>query len=123
MLLSADVTMKKAEEEKPEFSLSIEKPIRPVHPVRPIVNTGVVYQDNYYTESYNTDCGGYLEIIAKKDAIILSLQKELHALKSKEQKQLQQTLKAQYDEEMKKFEKSQNSIKTKNSITISKEPI
>ncbi|MBA1421036.1 MAG: hypothetical protein FAF03_09355 [Epsilonproteobacteria bacterium] len=38
--LFAKVEMKAAKKEKPDISLPIEKPIRPIHPVRPIINTG-----------------------------------------------------------------------------------
>ena len=123
MSLSADVVMQKAKKEKPEISLPIEKPIRPIHPARPVINTGVVYQDNYYNDNYQTNCNQYMDIIAQKDETILALQKELNALKSQEQQKLQATLKAEYDAEMKKFEKSQSRVKTHNSITISTEPI
>ena len=118
--ISADVVMQKAEKKKPEISLPIEKPIRPV---RPVINTGVVYQDNYYNETYTTNCNQYLEIIAQKDETIMALQKEIHALKSKEQQKLQQNLKTQYDAEMKKFENRSSSINTKNSAVISDRPI
>ena len=123
MYLSADVIMKKALEEDPEISWPIEKPIRPIHPVRPVINTGIVYQDNYYNENYQTSCDEYLKIIAQKDETILALKQEIEALKRKEQQELQQSLKVQYDAQMKKFEKSKSSIKTNNSITISEEPI
>ena len=115
--------MKKAPEEDPEISLPIEKPIRPIHHVRPVINTGIVYQDNYYNENYQTGCDEYLKIIAQKDETILALKQEIEALKRKEHQQLQQSLKAQYDAKMKKLEKSKSSIKTNNSITISEEPI
>ena len=121
--ISADVVMKKAEKEKPEISLPIEKPIRPIHPIRPIVNTGIVYQDNYYNDNYTSTCQQYIDILAKKDEEILALRSELSKLQNKEQQKLSKSLKKSYNEELEAFENRKNSIKTKNSVTISTEPI
>jgi len=121
--ISADVVMKKAEKEKPEISLPIEKPIRPIHPIRPIVNTGIVYQDNYYNDNYTSNCQQYIDILAKKDEEILALRSELSKLQNKEQQKLSKSLKKSYNEELEAFENRKNSIKTKNSVTISTEPI
>jgi len=121
--ISADVVMKKPEKEKPEISLPIEKPIRPIHPIRPIVNTGIVYQDNYYNENYTSSCKEYIDILAQKDEEILALRSELEKLQSKEQQKLSKTLKKSYKEELEAFENRKSSIKTKSSVTISDEPI
>ena len=121
--ISADVVMKKAEKEKPEISLPIEKPIRPIHPIRPIVNTGIVYQDNYYNDNYTSNCQQYIDILAKKDEEILALRSELSKLQNKEQQKLSKSLKKSYEEELEAFKNRKNSIKTKNSVTISTEPI
>ena len=123
VLISADVVMKKAEKEKPEISLPIEKPIRPIHPIRPIVNTGIVYQDNYYNDNYTSNCQQYIDILAKKDEEILALRSELSKLQNKEQQKLSKSLKKSYNEELEAFENRKNSINTKNSVTISTEPI
>ena len=121
--ISADVVMKKPEKEKPEISLPIEKPIRPIHPIRPIVNTGIVYQDNYYNENYTSSCKEYIDILAQKDEEILALRSELEKLQSKEQQKLSKTLKKSYKEELEAFENRKSSIKIKSSVTISDEPI
>ena len=121
--ISADVVMKKAEKEKPEISLPIEKPIRPIHPIRPIVNTGIVYQDNYYNDNYTSNCQQYIDILAKKDEEILALRSELSKLQNKEQQKLSKSLKKSYNKELEAFENRKNTIKTKNSVTISTEPI
>ena len=118
--ISADVVMKKAEKEKPEISLPIEKPIRPI---RPIVNTGIVYQDNYYNEHYTSNCQQYIDTLAQKDEEILVLRSELKKLKNKEQMQRSEVLKKSYEAELKAFDNRKSSIKTKSSVTISKEPI
>jgi len=119
----ADVSLQKAKKEKPEISLPIEKPIRPIHPIRPIVNTGIVYQDNYYNENYTSNCQQYVDILAQKDAEISALKSKLEALENKEQLQRSEALKKSYDAELKAFENRKSSIKTKSSVTISKEPI
>jgi len=123
MVLFSDVTMKKAEKEKPEISLPIEKPIRPIHPIRPIINTGIVYQDNYYNDNYISSCQQYIDILVQKDEEILALKIELEKLQNKEQQKLSKSLKKSYEEELDAFDNRKSSIKTKNSVTISNEPI
>ncbi len=122
-MVFAEVTMQKAEKEKPEISLPIEKPIRPIRPVVPIVNTGIVYQDNYYNEHYTSSCQQYIDILAQKNEEILALKSELQKLQNKEQQKLSKTLKKSYEAELEAFENRKSSIKTKSSVTISKEPI
>jgi hypothetical protein len=118
----ADVAMKSIIKEESVISLPIEKPIRPIRPVNPIVRPVIVHQDNYYNTNYN-DCSSYIELLAQKDEEILALKEEVSLLRSKEQVHLQKSLKATHDAELKKFETRQNSVKTHNSISISKEPI
>jgi len=84
------------------ITLPITRPVRPV--VRPIVNTGLVHQDNYYNTTYETNCDKYIEILAQKDKEILELKQQIESLKNKDQVNLQKSLKAEFDKEMKKFE-------------------
>jgi TolA-binding protein len=121
--LSADVTMKKAEEE-PEYRPPVLPPIeKPIRPVRPVINTGIVYQDNVYQENYQNSCVHLQQVIEQQDALIAQLQNELEELRAKEQQKLQETLRKKYEQQMKTFEKSSSSVSTTNSITISSEPI
>ena len=73
--LFADITMKKSKKEKPEIVL-------PIHPIRPIVNTGIVYQDNSYNEHYTSNCQHYIDILAEKDKEILTLRSKLANLQN-----------------------------------------
>ncbi|PHS32480.1 MAG: hypothetical protein COA92_06295 [Sulfurovum sp.] len=116
----ADVIMKKPEKEKPEVSLPIEKPI---HPIRPIIRPAILYQDNYYNTNYASSCDSYIQIIVKKDEEMASLAKELELLRSKDQARLQKKLKATHEAELKKFEERKSSVKSENTITISREPV
>lgn len=93
MFISADVLMQKAKNEDPEISLPLKKPIHPLRLIRPIINTGIVYQDNYYTSRYETNCDKYIEILAQKDQEILELKQEIERLKSKEQAKMQKNSK------------------------------
>jgi hypothetical protein len=61
--------------------------------------------------------------LAKKDEEILALRSELSKLQNKEQQKLSKSLKKSYNEELEAFENRKNTIKTKNSVTISTEPI
>jgi len=122
--ISADVVMK-APVKTPEVSLPIEKPIRPIRPdnsVRPIVNTGIVYQDNYYNDNYVSNCQQYIDTLTRKDEEILALKLELEKLKNKEQKKLSKSLQQSYEAELEAFENRKSSIKTKSSVTITNEP-
>ena len=125
-MVFADLSMQKETRERPEISLPIEKPIRPIGPVRPIqpiVNTGVVYQDNYYNENYVSNCQQYIDILAQKDDEILALRSEVEKLKNKAQQKLSKTLKTSYEAELEAFDNRKSSINTNNSVTISTEPI
>jgi hypothetical protein len=119
----ADVVMKKVEKEKEETILPIEKPLRPIHPIRPIVNTGIVYQDNYYNTNYTSNCQQYIDALIQKDEEILVLRRELEKLQNKEQRQLSKSLQKSYETELEAFENRKSSIKIKSSVTISDEPI
>ena len=118
----AKVEMKAAKKEKPEVSLPVEKPIRPIRPVHPIVNTGIVYQDNYYNTNYTDNCQRYVEMLTKKDEEIRLLHEELERLKSNEQAKMSQSLKASYEAELKKFDERKSTVKTTNSVTIKNAP-
>ena len=57
--LFAEVTIIKKITISGPVILPIEKPDRPIFvrpPVRPIVNTGIVYQDNYYNDNVGNSC-------------------------------------------------------------------
>lgn len=102
-------------------ALPIEKPERPiVRPplVRPVVNTGVVYQDNYYNTNVENNCQQYRDQLIEKDNEITALQKEIDRLKAIESKHLQDSLKAQHKKEMNDFDNRKSSVKSKNSISI-----
>lgn len=95
-------------------SKPIVKPTLPItKPVRPIVNTGLVYQDNYYTTNTTNSCESYIAILNQKDAEIEALKKELESLKSQEQAEMRKNLKDEYDKEMQKFENRKSNIHTK----------
>lgn len=114
----ADVIARKA---IPRPTLPIEKPDRPVSvhpPVRPIVNTGVVYQDNYYNTNVVNNCQRYMDDIDELNAYIDQIEKELAALKAKENARLQKTLKEKHQKELEKFDNRKSSIKSKNSIKV-----
>jgi len=113
----ADVTMhKKKPKPIPVHPIIPDKPIdRPIG-VRPIVNTGVVYQDNYY-HNVNS-CESYQKQIDDLNAYIDGLEAELAELKEKEHARLREKLKKENDEELKKFENRKSSVKTTNSIEI-----
>lgn len=125
--ICADVAMQKTVQMKPKIippvTLPIEKPLRPIHPVRPIVNTGVVYQDNYYNTNYSSNCQQYIDTLAQKDEEIFALKSELDKLKNKEQEKLSQSLKKSYEAELEAFDNRRSSGATKSSAIISSEPI
>jgi len=105
-------------------TISTKNKIKPVHPIAgPIVNTGLVRQRNYYNTNYEINCDKYIEILAQKDQEILALKNELEKLQNKEQQKLSKTLKESYDAELEAFDNRKSSIKTENSVTISKKPI
>ena len=121
--MMADGTITRVEVTTPDNSLPVTTlPIRPVRPVHPIVRPTVVYQDNYYNTEYN-NCTQYMETITQKDEEILALKVELEALKRKEQERLQETLKADHEAQMKAYEMRKSSVKSKNSIQISTDPV
>jgi len=113
----ADLEMKQ-NVKKPDISLPIEQPIRPIHPVRPIINTGPVYQDNYYNTNVIEQCDRYIVLLEEKDKEIAALKEELYVLRSKAQENLSKTLKHEYEAELKKFDERKSSVKTNHSVTI-----
>ncbi len=105
----------------PRPTLPVEKPDRPVFvhpPVRPIVNTGIVYQDNYYNTNVVNSCQKYMDDIDALNAYIDQIEKELAALKAKENARLQKTLKEKHQKELDAFDNRKSSVKSKNSIEI-----
>ena len=122
MTAFAKVEMKAAKKEKPAISLPIEKPIRPIRPVHPIINTGIVYQDNYYNTNYTENCQRYVEMLTMKDEEIRLLREELAQLQSQEQAKMSQSLKASYEAELKKFDERKSTVKTKNRVMIKEAP-
>jgi len=116
--LFANVTMKKTISRP---SLPIEKPERPIVKlplVKPVVNTGVVYQDNYYNTNVENNCQQYMDQLNEKESEIAALKQEIDRLKAIEAKHLQDTLKAKHDKEMSAFDNRKNSVRSKNSISI-----
>jgi len=113
---SADVIMKKAvPKPKPVHPIVPDRPvIRPG--VRPILNTGVVYQDNYYTTVEG--CESYKKQIDELNAYIDGLEAELAALKEKAYANMREDLKQKNEAELRKFENRKSTVKTKNSIEI-----
>lgn len=97
-------------------ALPIEKPERPI--VKPVVNTGVVHQDNYYNTNVENNCQQYIDQLNEKESEITALKQEIDRLKAIEAKHLQDTLKAKHDKEMSAFNNRKNSVKSKNSISI-----
>ncbi|GEM_PF-1777916 len=100
--------------QRPNTSLPISKPIQ-----RP---TKVIVQENYYNTEYVSDCTAYINTISQKDAEIIALKAEIHALKDKEQKKLQKELSDSYEKAVDKFDTQKSSVKTTNSIIISNKP-
>jgi len=106
----------------------IPKPVPPVYPIipdkpinrpigaRPVVNTGIVYQDNYYNTVES--CHEYKKQIDELNTYIDGLEAELSALKEKAYAQMREKLKKKNDAELKKFENRKSSVKTTNSIKI-----
>ena len=120
--LFADVEMKAEKKEEPDISLPIEKPIRLIRPVHPIINTGIVYQDNHYNTNYTDNCQRYVEMLTEKDEEIRQLHEEIEKLQSKEQVKMSQSLKSSCDAELKKFDERKSTVKIKNSVTIKNTP-
>ena len=116
--LFADVIMKKAVE-KPFHP--IEKPdrpiIRPPHGI-PVINTGLVYQDNYYNNNNVNSCQSYIDQIAILNQKISTLQLEVDRLQAREDARLQKTLQEKNREELEAFDNRRSTVKTKNSIEI-----
>ena len=116
--LFAEVTMGKAISRP---SLPVEKPehpiVRPPHGL-PIVNTGVVYQDNYYNPYTGTSCQSYIDQITALNNEIVDLKTEVARLQAIEDARLQKTLKAKHQKEMDAFNNRKSSVKTTNSIEI-----
>ena len=117
--LFADVTMKKTT--SGPVILPIEKPTHPIarppHAL-PIVNTGVVYQDNYYNNNNVNTCQQYVDQVATLNQKISTLQREVDRLQAKEDARLQQTLQEKNRQELEKFDNRKSTLKTKNSIEI-----
>ena len=121
----ADVTMKKSESDRPDVTLPIEPPLRPIRPVvRPVfVQPAVVYQDNYYNTNYASNCEQYITLLNQKDDEIAALRAELSALQNKEQSKLQKKLQKEYNEGLKEFENRHSDSTPKSRAIISNEPI
>ena len=118
--LNADLIRAKQAVSGP-VTLPIEKPDRPIFvrpPVRPIVNTGVVYQDNYYNDNVGNSCQQYIDQIATLNRKINTLQREVDRLQAKEDVRLQQTLQEKNRQELEAFDNRKSTVKTKNSIEI-----
>ena len=118
-LLFAEVTMHKSIP-RPVI-LPIEKPehpiARPPH-IRPIVNTGIVYQDNYYNTNNVNSCQQYIDQVATLNQKISTLQREVDRLQAKEDARLQKILQAKTKKELEAFDNRKSTVKTKNSIEI-----
>jgi len=111
----------------PHVTLPVSKPIQRPNPSLPISKpiqrpTRVIVQENYYNTEYISDCTAYINTISQKDAEIIALKAELHALKDKEQKKLQKELADSYEKAVDKFDTQKSSVKTTNSIIISNKP-
>ena len=117
--LFAEVTMHKSIP-RPVI-LPIEEPehpiVRPPH-IRPIVNTGIVYQDNYYNTNNVNSCQQYIDQVATLNQKINTLQREVDRLQSKEDARLQKTLQEKNKKELEAFDNRKSSVKTTNSIEI-----
>ena len=113
---SADVIAKKTvPKPKPVHPIVPDRPI--VQPgVRPILNTGIVYQDNHYTTVES--CDVYKKQIDELNAYIDGLEAEISALKEKAYANMREELKKKNDAELQKFENRKSTVKTKNSIEI-----
>jgi len=97
------------------------KPDRPIFvrpPVRPIVNTGIVYQDNYYNDNVGYSCQQYIDQISALNQKINTLKREVDRLQSKEDARLQKTLQEKNKQEVEAFDNRKSTVKTKNSIEI-----
>jgi len=115
----ADVIMhKKKSKPVPVHPIIPERPIHKPGGIRPIVNTGIVYQDNYYNTNVVSNCQSYEKHIDELNAYIDTLEAEISALKEKEHARLREKLKKENDAELKKFENRKSSVKTKNHIEI-----
>ena len=116
--LFAEVIMKKPITRP---SLPIEKPerpiIRPPHGI-PVINTGIVYQDNYYNDNVGNSCQQYIDQIATLNQNINTLQREVDRLQAKEDARLQKTLQEKNRQELEAFDNRKSTVKTKNSIEI-----
>ncbi len=110
-----------------EVSAKPSKPSRPTKPItkpKEIPSFDRLTKDSYvYNPLYNDVEIEQKEKLAEKKKKIEALEKELNATRRAEEKELQKKNKAQYDKAMEKFENRKSSIETKNTITISDEPI
>ncbi|MDQ7046973.1 MAG: hypothetical protein Q9M39_04910 [Sulfurovum sp.] len=90
---------------------------------KPIVNTGLVHQDNYYNTNITSNCDKYIDKLRQKNEEIEALKKEIESLKNKEQAKLQKKLKKEYNAGLKEFENRQSDHSTKSRAIISDKPI
>ena len=101
--------------------LPIEEPehpiVRPPH-IRPIVNTGIVYQDNYYNTNNVNSCQQYIDQIATLNQKINTLHREVDRLQAKENARLQKILQEKSKKELEAFDNRKSTVKTTNSIEI-----
>lgn len=118
----AEVVMQKSQKEKPSITLPIERPQHPIRPMRPVLNTGIVYQDNYYNTNNVNHCEQYINSLNEKDQEIKALKKELSNLRSKEQLKMQKKLKEEYNQGLKDFENRKIDSTTKSRAIISDAP-
>jgi len=116
--LFADVIMKKPIKKPP---LPPEKPehpiIRPPHGI-PVINTGIVYQDNYYNNNNMNSCQSYMDQIATLNQKISTLQLEVDRLHARENVRLQKILQEKNRKELEAFDNRKSTVKTTNSIEI-----
>ena len=112
------------------FADVVAKPSRPSLPSKPITKPIVKpsfdrlgRDDYYYNPLYNDTEIEQEKKLAEKKEKIEALEREINATKEVEYKKLQEKNKAQYDEEMKKFDNRKSKVKTENSIIISDKPV
>lgn len=91
--------------------------------VRPAYKYYLLNRDTYYYRNVMPDCDTYLRIIAQKDREIEALNNEIDRLRGTAQESLQNKLKKEYELKLKKFDERKSSIRTKNRVRISNEPI
>lgn len=96
---------------------------RPDRKVRPAYKYYLLNRDTYYYRNVMPDCDKYLRIIAQKDREIEALNNEIDRLRGTAEESLQNKLKKEYELKLKKFDERKSSIRTKNRVRISNEPI